>query len=392
MPLESASLPPRKTPLKLIALTAVVLLAHGGLLYGTPLTMAVASLDAPATFSTRMIAPPDPEPPVAVLPAAIPVRKLVARAAPAARTPVTAATAVAEAPALQTPSAEVGPSTATAEPPAPAEPILQESAYSRMGQLLAANGPPANLYNATPMAAQDEAKATPLPATSAPSAGGPSAKLVSGFVFPPPMHLKYKVNGEVKGFPYYVRGDLQWQQDGKSYEGRLEVSHFLLGSRVQTSKGDLGPRGLEPIRFGDKVRSEVAAHFDRIKGKVTFSANTPDAPLLPGTQDQLSAFMQLASMLAGAPNKYPEGITIAFDAVGPRSVESWLFKVSTAQKLDLPGGQIDTIRLTRESVGDYGTRGEIWLAPSMGYLPVRIRVTEANNDFMDMKWSDTKTP
>ncbi len=392
MPLESPPLQTRKTPLKLVILTAMVLLAHGGVLYGTPLTMAVASLDAPATFSTRMIAPPEPAPPMAVLSEAIPVRKLVAHTAPAARAPVTAATATAEAPALPALSAEVGPGSEPPAPPSPAEPTLQESVSGRMGQLLAANGRPANLHEATPMAAQDEVKNSPLPAASSVGAGGLSAKVVSAFVFPPPMHLKYKVNGEVRGFPYYVRGDLQWQQDGKSYDGRLEVSHFLLGSRVQTSKGDLGPRGLEPIRFGDKVRSEVAAHFDRVKGKVTFSANTPDVPLLPGTQDQLSAFMQLASMLAGAPAKFPEGTTIAFEAVGPRSVESWLFKVSTAQKLDLPGGLIDTIRLTRESVGDYGTRGEIWLAPSMGYLPVRIRVTEANNDFMDMKWSSTRTP
>ena len=206
------------------------------------------------------------------------------------------------------------------------------------------------------------------------------------------MHLQYKVNGEIKSFPYYVKGDLQWQQDGKSYDARLKISHFLLGSRIQTSRGELSPRGLEPVRFGDKVRTEVAAHFERAKGKVTFSANTPEAPLLPGTQDQLSAFLQLAAMLAGTPSSFPEGATILFDAVGPRTVESWTFKVGAQEKLNLPGGTVNTVRLSRDPVGDYGTRGEVWLAPSMGYMPVRIRVTEPNNDFMDMKWSDTVAP
>jgi hypothetical protein len=28
---------------------------------------------------------------------------------------------------------------------------------------------------------------------------------------------------------------------------------------------------------------------------------------------------------------------------------------------------------------------ELWLAPSMGYLPVRIRITQPNGDFADMQ-------
>ena len=206
------------------------------------------------------------------------------------------------------------------------------------------------------------------------------------------MHLKYKINGEVKGFAYFVNGDLQWKQDGKTYEARMAVSHFLLGSRVQTSRGDLGATGLEPIRFGDKVRSERAAHFERSKRKVTFSANSPEAPLVPGMQDQLSTLVQLASMVAGSPSSFPEGTLVPFESVGPTSVESWIFKVGAQEKLTLPGGPVSAIKLVREALGEYGTRGEVWLAPSMGYLPVRIRLTEANGNFIDQKWSDTVAP
>ena len=206
------------------------------------------------------------------------------------------------------------------------------------------------------------------------------------------MHLKYKINGEVKGFPYYVNGDLQWKQDGKTYDARMQVSHFLLGSRVQTSRGELGATGLEPIRFGDKVRSERAAHFERSKGKVSFSANSPDAPLVAGTQDQLSTLLQLGAMLGGSPASFPEGTLVPFESVGPESVESWIFKVGAQEKLTLPGGQVSAIKLVREAVGEYGTRGEVWLAPTMGYLPVRIRLIESNGNFIDQKWSDTVSP
>ncbi len=210
--------------------------------------------------------------------------------------------------------------------------------------------------------------------------------------YPEPARLKYEVRAEVKGISLSLNGELLWQHDGKTYNSRLEFSHFLLGSRMQTSKGTLGPQGLEPIRFGDKVRSEVAAHFDRSANKVTFSANTPDVPLTPGMQDQLSAVLQLSAMLGGEPQRYPAGTQIPFEAIGPRSVESWTMVVGNTEKLTLPGGEVSAIKLSRGAVGPYGNRAEIWLAPSMGYLPVRIRLTEANGDVADKLWRSTQAP
>ena len=218
----------------------------------------------------------------------------------------------------------------------------------------------------------------------------PPAKAVHKFAVPPPARLKYEVKGEVKGFPYHVNGDLQWTQDGKTYNARMEISHFLLGSRIQTSTGQLGAHGLEPIRFGDKVRSEVAAHFNYEGSKITFSANTPDVPMLPGAQDQLSVLMQAASMVGGEPRQFTPGSTLSFQAVGPRSAENWVFTVGVSEKLTLPGGELNALRLWRDPNGEYDSRLEIWLAPDLGYLPVRIRLTQANGDFVDQQWSATR--
>lgn len=215
-------------------------------------------------------------------------------------------------------------------------------------------------------------------------------KTVRNFVIPPSARLKYAITGEVKGFPYHVNGELQWTQDGKHYDARMEISHFLLGSRVQTSTGELTAQGLEPTRFGDKVKSEVAAHFEREKGKITFSANTPDVPLLAGAQDQLSIFMQVASMLAGEPNGYPNGSTLAFQAVGPRSADSWVFTVGAMEQLNMPGGEISALRLWRDPAGEFDPKTEIWMAPELGYLPVRIRLTQRNGDFVDQQWRSTQ--
>lgn len=226
------------------------------------------------------------------------------------------------------------------------------------------------------------------PATATP----PATKAVLKFVIPASARLKYDVKGEIKGFPYHVNGDLSWVQDGKTYDARMEISHFLLGSRVQTSTGQLTVHGLEPTRFGDKVKSEVAAHFDREKNKVTFSANTPDVPLLPGAQDQLSVFMQLAAMLGAEPQRFPQGTTLPVQAVGPRSAEAWVFTVGAIEKLVLPGGELSAVRLWRDPAGTYDTKLEIWLAPDVGYLPVRIRLTQSNGDVVDQQWRATQKP
>ncbi len=227
-----------------------------------------------------------------------------------------------------------------------------------------------------------------IPAAVAP-AKPVTAKAVQNYVFPPPIRLKYDVKGEVKGFPYSVNGELQWTQDGKAYDLRMEISHFLLGSRVQTSTGQLTAQGLEPLRFGDKVRSEVAAHFERSKNKVTFSANTPDATLLPGAQDQLSVLAQVAAMLGGEPKGFPKGSSLTFQAVGSRSSESWTFNVGVTEKLILPGGELDALRLWRDPSGEYDTKLEVWMAPALGYLPARVRLTQANGDYVDQQWRTT---
>jgi hypothetical protein len=239
------------------------------------------------------------------------------------------------------------------------------------------------------------APARPSPRTpSLAAAGSPEAPAlpVYDYRFPGSTRLKYEVSGLVKGFGYRVSGELLWLQDGKTYDARLEISHFLLGSRLQTSKGALTPRGLEPLRFGDKVRSEVAAHFQRAKGLVTFSANTPDTPLMPLAQDQLSIFVQLAAMWGANPGRFAPGMQLPFQAVGPRTSENWTFLVGTPERLKIDGRELPATKLLRERSGDFDTRVELWLAPALDYLPARIRLTQSNGDEVDMLWSRSEKP
>ena len=212
------------------------------------------------------------------------------------------------------------------------------------------------------------------------------------YVFPPSVRLKYDVSGILKGFKYFVSGDLSWLHDGSSYTARLEISHFLLGSRVQTSKGAITPRGLEPVRYGEKVRSEVAAHFEREKAKVSFSANTPDVPLMPLAQDQVSIFVQLAAMFAANGSAFPPASKLVFQTVGARGAEDWDFLVEPPERLKIQGKEWMAYKLVREHRADYDTRAELWLAPELEGMPLRIRLTQTSGDEIDMVWTRSQKP
>jgi hypothetical protein len=216
-----------------------------------------------------------------------------------------------------------------------------------------------------------------------------SALALGMVAVPPPVRLLYRV--ESNKFPFRLSGELLWRHDGLSYEARLSMSAFGQ-SRVQSSRGDVGAQGLLPLRFSDKYRSEVAAHFERDKGRISFSANTPAVPLLAGAQDYLSVTLQLAAMIGGEPARYPVGTSITVQVVGPREAEIWLFTVEGKESLRLPRGEQETLKLVRLPRRQFDQGLAIWLAPAMNWLPVRLRMTESNGDYLDQKWESSEAP
>jgi hypothetical protein len=287
------------------------------------------------------------------------------------------------APAAPAPDARPAPRPA-APPRRPHTPLPAPDATAAGPSAEPAPAPPAD---SPASQVEDAAAPAPVVAASEPASAAPPTTAVPGST-----RLKYDIAGVVRQLNYSARGELLWRHDGASYEARLEVGAFLLGSRVQTSRGQITPEGLAPKRFSDKVRSEVAAHFERDKGKIIFSANTPEVALQPGAQDHLSVFMQLASLLAGAPARYPAGSAIELQAVGPRDAALWRFTVDGPETLQLPGGEQATLKLTRASGQSYDLKVELWLAPALGMLPARIRLTQDNGDFIDQQWRASEAP
>jgi hypothetical protein len=203
------------------------------------------------------------------------------------------------------------------------------------------------------------------------------------------VRLQYKVQMHRGGLTLDGHGDLRWRHDGQTYEAHLELSAPLVRSRSQHSAGRITAEGLAPQRFADKGRTEEATHFDRDQGKLSFSSNRPDQPLLPGTQDRLSVLMQLAALVAGNPGKYPPATNITIQTAGTHDAEPWVFIVEGPEQLQLPGGKVPALKLTRSPRKEYDLKVELWLAPGMDYVPVRLRLTQPNGDSVDQQWSST---
>lgn len=332
-----------------------------------------ATAPAPVLHSqVRWIAPaPAPAPaasPVPPAPAETRVARQTTRPTPApepspAATPDRTVAMVSPEPpatAIQTDAAPA-PAAVPAEPPAPPASAMAES------PLAAAPPEPA------------APRSLPAPATGAAGLAGGPAQVVDSTVLP------YTVRGEIRGIPYRASARLAWQRDGDRYEATLEVRALLMGSRTQTSVGRITPQGLQPERFSDRSRSEKAAHFDADGQRIRFSNNAPDAALLAGAQDRLSVFLQLGALFNARPQAFVRGQELQLQVAGTGSAEIWQFSLGPEETLELPVGPVQARRLTRAQSGAYGTTVEVWLAPGLAHLPVRIRLTQASGDLIDQQ-------
>lgn len=241
-----------------------------------------------------------------------------------------------------------------------------------------------------PAPAQEVAAApAPLAAASAPATPPPLE--VQAFI-PGSLRLKYALRGELSSLTYQASGELLWAHDGQSYEARMEVGAFLLGSRVQHSRGRITPAGLQPQRFVDRVRQDRVAEFDQTQGQIRFSEGAPPVALPQDAQDQLSVFVQLGSLISTTPQRYPRGTAITLPAVGVYGPESWSVVVEDEETLSLPGGELRALKLSRAPTRADEPRAEIWLAPALGWLPARIRLSQENGDFIDQQWRGSGPP
>ena len=112
-----------------------------------------------------------------------------------------------------------------------------------------------------------------------------------------------------------------------------------------------------------------------------------EAPALPGVQDEASLFVQLTWLFTTQPQTLQAGRSIFVPLALPRRVEVWQYDVVGQETLPMPFGEVSTMHVKpRRIVGQANElTAQMWFAPRLQYLPVRILVQQDADTFIDLQ-------
>jgi Protein of unknown function (DUF3108) len=217
-------------------------------------------------------------------------------------------------------------------------------------------------------------QAAPTGLSSPPGTAGKAAYLQGPIALPTARSLRYEGPVSIKGIEAKARSVWTWRFDAQQYQLEMKTK-LLMFELLETSSGSITPEGLRPARYERKSRGTRSAQIDAAQKRISFD-NGSCATWVAGVQDAVSVLVQLAAMMAGAPAKYPKGSSITVPVVNNRSLRAWTFRVEGEEVLNLRGASnLRCLKLVR--AGDHPA--ELWLAPSMGYWPVRLKVQDEDD-------------
>lgn len=285
--------------------------------------------------------------------------------------------------------------------PQPAASAPEEPASAPEPVLAAASAPPPPDPAPAPVAApapapvamaQAPAASAPALSASAAAAAASAASAPAGFEWPPSTRLSYTLTGNYRG-PVEGQARVEWVKVDARYQVRLELeigpSFAPLMARRITSDGLVGPDGLEPQRYEEETK---VAFRDARRFAIDFQADRlrlpsgRELPRPPGVQDTASQFVQLTWMFTTQPELLQPGRQVMLPLALPRYVDNWIYDVKERVTLATPFGAIETVfvKPRREPRPGVELTAEMWVAPSLQYLPVRILIRQDAETYVDL--------
>lgn len=240
----------------------------------------------------------------------------------------------------------------------------------------AADGEPeatAALPELAPLPAMAELAPPPLPAASA------AAPDATAFDWPPSTRLSYRVTGDVRG-PVEGHAQVEWLRQGLRYQVHLDLGVALLASRRVSSDGVITPAGLAPRRYDEETRIALREPRRVVVALAPDSVTLADGRVLPrpeGVQDSASQFVQMTWLFNARPELLQPGQSIRFPLVLPRRLEEWVYDVVGPATVSTPAGELATVHVRpRREAGRGDLTAELWVAPSLQHLPVRLQIRQ----------------
>lgn len=262
--------------------------------------------------------------------------------------------------------------------PAPAEPPVDPT----LAQAAVEPELPASAASAA-----ETAVSAPLAAASAPPT--PEAP---PFEWPPSTRLSYTLTGNYQG-PVHGDARVEWLRRGGRYQVHLDVS---IGPRLapfvtrrMSSDGELTEDGLRPQRYEETTQVPLRSprlNVVTLDPQRVVLASGREAERPPGVQDTASQFVQLTWLFTTQPQRLRVGEAVDFPLALPRRLDRWFYDVVAEELLETPAGRVPTFHLKprRESRRAGELLVDTWIAPTLQYLPVRIRIEQDEQTWADL--------
>lgn len=234
----------------------------------------------------------------------------------------------------------------------------------------------------------------PEPAASAPSAVAATddEAAPSNFIWPTSTLLRYRLSGYFRG-ELHGTAEVEWLRSKDRYQVFMEVRSGMLFARQMRSEGLITAKGLAPQLYHQETHTLFQAPR-RVKmlfepDGVTL-ANGRRTATLAGIQDTASQFVQLTYLFQTHPELLRSGHQISIPLALPSNVSRWVYEVMRPEVIDTALGAVEAFQLKpkRAQVRHNDLKAEIWIAPSLQYLPVRIRIALDDNTFVDLLISE----
>jgi hypothetical protein len=219
-------------------------------------------------------------------------------------------------------------------------------------------------------------------ATATPTLTATTASYLDAW--PADTRLSYKVSGYFRG---ELSGDaqVQWLRVGDKYEVTIGISIGILASTKMTSQGEIRPEGLHPLAYEEGGRGAPRRVTLADSGIVFSNGNTLQRP--QGVQDTASQFVELSQRFSSGRAALEVGNSVSFPMSRPGAVDYWTYDVTEKVTLATPRlGPLEAFHLKPRPLP--AARGnitaEMWFAPSLQYLPVRIRINMGEAVYLDL--------
>ena len=202
--------------------------------------------------------------------------------------------------------------------------------------------------------------------------------------WPMDTRLSYTLRGHYRG-ELHGSGSVQWQQAQGRYQVEVNLRMALLFGLSLVSQGEVRDAGLVPQIYEERLVGRTRrVVLDGVAVKFA-DGNAIRQPT--GVQDTASQFVELSRRFATGRQILEVGTEVPVWLARPNALHLWTYDVVAQELLRLPDyGDVPAFHLVPRPVANPAGNitAELWFAPSLQYLPVRIKIHLGEGNFVDL--------